>query len=276
MTEKLGMTKNPGMTNPALSATVSENVLTWETPNGKPVTVRSFATTGEAGVYISGQIIAALTSALDTRGEAVWIGCGGTTPKPIYEHLVYAELNWAKIKLAQVDERFVPTDDAASNTRMMAEALAPVLRNDAQTGMELVTLIQDISDQDACAAKAEASLLSLGHGRAPHFDFALMGMGPDGHYASIFPHNPVNAEVYASHRLVLPVAPHTDGSEPKLPRITLSVPAINNSRRIVFFITGQTKLDVLKSASLNPDPDTSPIGAFLAQCPAPVEFVWAA
>ncbi len=260
----------------ASTANVSENLLTWQTPNGKTVTVRSFDTTGEAGVYISSQIIAALTAALDTRGEAVWIGCGGTTPKPIYEHLVYAELDWAKVKLAQVDERFVPTYDAASNTRMMAEALAPVLQSDAQTGMELVTLIQDITDQEACAAKAEASLLTLGHGQAPVFDFALMGMGPDGHYASIFPNNIVNAEVYSSNRLVLPVQPHTDGSEPKLPRITLSVPALNRSRRIVFFITGQTKLDVLKSASLNPDPYVSPIGAFLAQCPASVEFVWAA
>ena len=74
-----------------------------------------------------------------------------------------------------------------------------------------------------------------------------MGMGPDSHYASIFPHNPINAEVYTTERLVLPVQPHTDGTEPKLPRITLSVPAINNSRRIVFYITGQAKLDALKA-----------------------------
>jgi 6-phosphogluconolactonase len=63
--------------------------------------------------------------------------------------------------------------------------------------------------------------------------------------------------------------------EPKLPRITLTVPAINKSRRILFYITGQTKLDVLKSAALSTDPYTTPIGAFLAQCPVAVEFVWA-
>ena len=102
-----------------------------------------------------------------------------------------------------------------------------------------------------------------------------MGMGPDAHYASIFPNNPVNAEVYTTDRIVLPVTPHSDGSEPQLPRITLSVPAINNSRRIVFYITGLAKLEVLKAASQNTDPYSSPIGAFIAQCPTDVEFVWA-
>lgn len=268
------MIEDLGMTN-AIAANVSENVLTWDA-HGKTVTVHAFDTTGEAGVYISGLISDALKQAIDTHGKAQWIGCGGTTPKPIYQNLIHADLDWTKITLAQVDERFVPVDDAASNTRMMREALAPVLADSDHTGMTFLTLIQDITDQDACAVKAEKTLRDLAGGEAPVFDFALMGMGPDSHYASIFPNNPVNAEVYTTDRLVLPVRPHTDGSEPALPRITLSVPAINHSRRIVFYITGQAKLDALKAASQNTDPYTSPIGAFLAQCPVPVEFVWAA
>ncbi|MDV6331931.1 6-phosphogluconolactonase [Asticcacaulis sp. 201] len=254
---------------------VTEDVLTWSA-HGKTVTVHCFVSTAEAGVHISGLITGALSHAIDTRGQAVWIGCGGTTPRPIYQHLIYADLDWTRITLAQVDERFVPTDDAASNTRMMREALAPVLADKTQTGMEFLTLIQDMSDPKACAEKAEKTLRDLNDGAAPHFDFALMGMGPDSHYASIFPNNPVNAEVYSTERLVLPVAPHVDGSEPQLPRITLSVPAINNSRRIVFYITGQTKLDVLRTASQNTDPYASPIGAFIAQCPVDIDFVWAA
>ena len=255
--------------------TGSPDVLTWEA-FGKTITVLKFASPGEAGGYISQQIVDALRQGLDSRGEAVWIGCGGTTPRPIYQNLIYADLDWTKIRLAQVDERFVPTEDVASNTRMMTEALLPVLKTKERMGMELVSLIQDITDQNSCAQKAEESLLDLGHGKAPRFDFALMGMGPDAHYASIFPNNDVNADVYTTERLVLPVLPHSDGTEPSLPRITLSVPAINNSRRIVFFITGQAKLDILRSASQDRDPYVSPIGAFLSQCPVPVEFVWAA
>jgi 6-phosphogluconolactonase len=205
----------------------------------------------------------------------VWFRCGGTKPYPFLHHPVHAEMVWSKVTLAQVDERFVPVDDAASNTRMMREALAPVLADKDHSGMKFLTLIQDINDQDSCAEKAEKTLRDLNDGEAPRFDFALMGMGPDSHYASIFPHNPVNAEVYTTERLVLPVQPHTDGSEPKLPRITLSVPAINNTRRILFYITGQAKLDALRASTEDTDPFTSPIGAFIAQCPTDVEFVWA-
>ncbi len=259
--------------NAAHNLPVSEDVLTWDIPGGKVVTVHCFPTPAEAGAYIAAAITDSLTRAIDTRGAAVWVGCGGTTPKPVYEQLSYAELDWSAITLAQVDERYVPTDDAASNTRMMREALHKVV---APGKMELVSLIQDLSSPEVCAQKAEATLVKMGQGEAPCFDFALMGMGPDGHYASIFPDNAVNDDVYDTPRLVLPVTPHTDGSEPKLPRITLSVHALNNSRRIVFYITGQTKLDVLKDMSHDNDPWVSPIGAFLAQCPAPVEFVWTA
>ncbi len=243
------------------------------------VHVRCFANAADAGAYIAPLIAGALRDAIAQRGHAVWVGCGGTTPKPIYERLadadVAGDLDWDKVRLFQVDERFVPTDAPASNTRMMREALSPILSAAAKPGMEMVSLIQDIDDQYACAAKAEATLRDMNHGVAPVFDFALMGMGPDAHYASIFPGHAINGVVYTTDALVLPVSASGTEAEPVLPRITLSVSAIDNSRRIVFFITGQTKLDVLQTASQSTDPYTSPIGAFLAQCPAPVEFVWA-
>ncbi len=236
--------------------------------------VRAFDSKAAAGAWVAAEIATALGDAIDARGKALWLGCGGTTPKPVYERLADALLDWNSVHLAQVDERFVPTDDARSNTRMMREALEPVLGEDGG-GMELISLIEDITDQDNCAAQAEATLLDLGGGEPPVFDFALLGMGPDAHYASIFPNHAINAFVYDTKALVLPVAPAEDGSEPVLPRITLSAPAINRSRRIVFFITGQAKLDILRSHGPMTDPYASPVGAFLAQCPAPVEFVWA-
>lgn len=238
--------------------------------------VRAFDSKDAAGAWVAAEILTALNAAVAERGKALWLGCGGTTPKPVYERLGEAKMDWDLVQLAQVDERFVPTDDARSNTRMMREALAPVLSEDGGPGMELISLIEDITDQDRCAAMAEATLLELGGGQAPTFDFALLGMGPDAHYASIFPNHAINAFVYDTKALVLPVAPAEDGTEPVLPRITLTAPAINRSRRIVFFITGQAKLDILKTHGALTDPYASPVGAFLAQCPAPVEFVWAA
>ncbi len=241
-----------------------------------PVTVHVFDSPASAGAYIAGDIARVLGNAVAQKGRGLWIGCGGTTPKPIYERLVQAGLDWDKIRLFQVDERFVPTDDAASNTRMMREALQPILSAPGKGGMDLVSLIQDVKDQYACAAKAEQTLLDAGGGSAPEFDYALMGMGPDAHYASIFPGHPINGVVYTTKSLVLPVAKSTTELEPQLPRITLSVPAINAAKRILFYITGQTKLNVLKAACLSTDPFTAPIGAFLAQSPSPVEFVWTA
>ena len=246
-------------------------------PGGRDgIRVRAFDSKDEAGAWVASEIAGALGEAIDARGKALWLGCGGTTPRPVYERLADAVIDWDVVRLAQVDERFVPTDDARSNTLMMREALEPVLSEDDGSGMELISLIEDIADQERCAAMAEATLLELGGGQPPVFDFALLGMGPDAHYASIFPNHALNAFVYATKALVLPVAPAEDGSEPVLPRITLSAPAINRSRRIVFFITGQAKLDMLKTHGALSDPYASPVGAFLAQCPAPVEFVWAA
>ena len=130
----------------------------------------------EAGAYVADQITEALQQALDERGRAVWIGCGGTTPKPVYERLNEAVLDWSQVTLAQVDERWVSTDSPDSNTRMMREALTPAL----DAGLTLESLMQDGHDQQACADKAEAVLYDLGGGKAPVFDLALLGMGPDG------------------------------------------------------------------------------------------------
>ncbi|MFT3997612.1 MAG: 6-phosphogluconolactonase [Asticcacaulis sp.] len=232
--------------------------------------VRAFATAGEAEAEVVRLIGEALSAAIAERGHALWIGAGGGTPKPVYQQLDTLDLAWDKITLSQVDERFVPVDDAASNTKMMGEACASVIAR----GMVFETLIRDIGDAGVCAQKAETLLRDLRNGDAPVFDLTLLGMGPDRHYASIFPGHAINATVYDTDALVLPVEPATGGVEPKLPRITLSVKALNASRRIVLYITGQEKREALSAALADPDPWTSPIGAFLKQCPAPVDIIW--
>jgi len=232
--------------------------------------VRGFATAPEAEAEVVRLIGLSLSEAIKARGQALWIGAGGGTPKPVYQQLGALDLAWDKVVLSQVDERFVPVDDAASNTKMMAEACAPVIAR----GMVFETLIRDINDADVCAEKAEALLRGFNHGAPPVFDLTLLGMGPDMHYASIFPGHPINGGIYDTDTLVLPVAPAEGGVEPKLPRITLSVKALNRSRRIVLYITGQEKLAALKAAMADPNPETAPIGAFLKQCPAPVDIIW--
>ena len=246
-------------------------------PGGRNgLNVRCFDSRDDAAAYVTSEVATALAAAIDARGQAIWIGAGGTTPRPVYERLSEAVIDWSVVTMGQVDERFVPVDDGRSNTRMMTHALSAILSDDIGPGMTFLSLIEDIDDQDTCAAEAEKTLLELGKGEPPLFDFALMGMGNDGHYASIFPNHAINAFVYDTKALVLPVAASGDGSEPVLPRITLTVPALNRSRRILFLIFGDDKIEVLKTFGPVTDPFKSPIGAFTAQCPVDIEFVWAA
>lgn len=253
----------------AATLTGPTETLRWAAQGGE-VVVQVFDRVADANAYVVAKIASALQGAVTQRGRALWLGCGGGTPKPVYEALVNIDLNWDKVTLTQVDERFVAVDDPSSNTRMMRAALAPVIGQ----GMGFLSLRQD-DDIYASAAKAEAQLLDLGGGQTPVFDIALMGMGADAHYASIFPSHAINATIYTTSALVVPVAATDSEMEPVLPRITLSVPAINAAKSILFLITGRPKLEVLKTSSLSDDARAAPIGAFLAQCPSPVEFVWA-
>ncbi|MBW8881631.1 MAG: 6-phosphogluconolactonase, partial [Asticcacaulis sp.] len=99
------------MTEASIGEVTEATLLRWNAPGGE-VRVHSFVSKAEAGVYVAGIIAGALQGAIAERGQAVWVGCGGTTPKPIYESLTGLDLDWGKITLAQVDERWVATDDA--------------------------------------------------------------------------------------------------------------------------------------------------------------------
>jgi 6-phosphogluconolactonase len=233
--------------------------------------LRTFDSAAEAETAVLAAIAEALSAAIAKRGQALWIGAGGGTPKPVYQQLATLDLPWDKVTLSQVDERFVPTDSPDSNTLMMVKAIRPVL----DKGLYFFSLINNVDSIDECAEKAEAEFRALNNGEPPVFDLTLLGMGPDKHYASIFPGHPCNSYIYAENkRIVLPISQLMSGAEPKLPRITLTVKALNRSRRIVLYITGQEKRDALMAAIADPNPDTAPIGAFLAQCPVPVDIVW--
>lgn len=244
------------------------DILTLEGDAGR-FAVQVFATPHEAETAVLNLIGDAVATAITADDRAVICGAGGSTPKPVYERLHTLDLAWDKVTLTQVDERFVPVDDPSSNTRMMREAVADI------EGLNFLSLVQD-TDQALSAEKAETALRALNDGDAPVFDITLLGMGGDKHYASIFPQHPLNASIYETKTLVLPVAA-TDGTlEPKLPRLTLSVNALNRSRRIVLYITGKAKLEALQKAIANPDKDSAPIGAFLRQYTHLVDIIWVA
>jgi 6-phosphogluconolactonase len=172
------------------------------------------------------------------RGIFRLVVAGGSTPRALYAHLAGAafrgRLDWNKLEIFWGDERFVPHDHPDSNYRMVRETLLDHLRIDPRRVHPMPT----VGEPDACAREYEA-LLRQRYGRPqldpaiPLFDVVLLGLGTDGHTASLLPGQPVLRET--SHW----VAAVPRGREE--PRLTLTYPAIESSRCIVFLVTGAEK-----------------------------------
>lgn len=166
---------------------------------------------------------------------------GGNTPRLLYQRLASADyrnrIEWRRVELFWGDERFVPHNDPLSNYRMARETLlahTPVL-------IDHIHPIPTEGDPDNAARKYESTLRgiygadSLSRAR-PLFDLVLLGLGDDGHTASLFPGSPALDE---RTRWVLAV----DGKD--VPRITLTYPALQSASAVVFLVNGEDKADIV-------------------------------
>lgn len=166
---------------------------------------------------------------------------GGSTPRETYKLLAARnDLPWSGVELFFGDERFVPQDHKDSNYRMVRESL--LARGAAPRGLFAVPT--DGTPQQAADAYEEilrqqygASNLELG---VPLFDLVLLGLGEDGHTASLLPEQPVLNE----RKRWVAAVPEGRGE----PRITLTYPALESSRCIIFLVTGAAKRDALAQA----------------------------
>ena len=174
------------------------------------------------------------------REGAVSIGLsGGSTPKRLYERLAAPEwrdrVPWARIHLFWGDERFVPPDHPDSNQGMVRKAMlgqVPIPPGNIHP-------IPTDGTPESAAARYEAELRRFAETRPgqPLFDIQFLGLGPDGHTASLFPGNPALLERGAWVLAVI-------GAKPE-PRITLTYPALNSSRASVFLVAGAEKREIL-------------------------------
>jgi 6-phosphogluconolactonase len=157
---------------------------------------------------------------------------GGSTPKHAYELASDSDADLSAATLWLGDERMVPEDDERSNLRMVREALTDRLPEERRPRLMPV----DTSlGPDAAAAAYEALLLET-IGWHPRLDLALMGLGPDGHTASLFPGQPAVSETQR-YAVGVPDA----GMEPMVPRVTLTLPLFNTAREVVFLVAGADK-----------------------------------
>jgi 6-phosphogluconolactonase len=189
------------------------------------------------------RIVALANEAIDQRGRFLLSLSGGSTPRPLYELLAsepyVARIDWSRVHLFWGDERCVPPDHPDSNYRMTREALL----DRVQIPTENVHRIHGEAEPHEAAAAYERELRELfGAGDAPgrSFDLALLGMGPDGHTASIFPGTPATTE---TRRWAMAV--HVERPRPMW-RVTLTTVVLNAAADVTFLVAGADKADRLR------------------------------
>jgi 6-phosphogluconolactonase len=169
---------------------------------------------------------------------------GGSTPRAAYERAAGAEVDWSRATLWFGDERCVAPDDPRSNYAMVREALLERLAGPAPR----VRRVEGELGPDEAARRYDAALREL-LGEPPRLDLVLLGVGSDGHCASLFPGRPELEELERS-AVGVPQA----GLEPWVPRVTLTLSALNAGREVVVLATGAAKADAVARA-FGPSPD---------------------
>jgi len=214
---------------------------------------------------IASDIATQLARAITARGQAGLLVSGGHSPAGLFEQLRTQPLDWSRVSIALIDERWVEPTDPRSNERMVRKAL---LREGASAARFFGLKNPAPSPVLGAAAAWSASA----HIPRP-VDITVLGMGDDGHTASLFPGSPnlkraldpETPEGYVG--MWSPSAPHA--------RLSLNLRALLDSRRILIFLLGETKLRTY-AAACGPGPvEEMPVRAVLRQERVPVEVVWA-
>jgi 6-phosphogluconolactonase len=202
-----------------------------------------------------------LRNAIDARGEATIAVSGGNTPKRLFERLSHEEIDWSRVTVTLVDERWVPDTDERSNGRLVESLL---LRHNAADA-NFVPLYAEAPTPEAGIAQVRARLSTM---RFP-FDVAVIGMGSDGHTASFFPGGDRLGEALdlTNTSEVLPMrAPHAGE-----PRITFTLSVLLKARALFLHIEGPDKRVVLEQAE---QPGSSLPIASVLQRARQLEIYW--
>jgi 6-phosphogluconolactonase len=191
-----------------------------------------------------------IEEAVDAQGFARIAISGGSTPKATFRLLAdpaqpwFGRMPWQHLEIFWVDERCVPPGDPDSNYRMTREAML----DHVPLAPGQVHRMEGELDPGQAASRYESLLrerFQLGDAELPRFDLIALGMGPDGHTASLFPYTPALKE---TRRLV--VANHVQNKDAW--RITLTWPVINRGASVFFFIGGAEKAQVLSEVFTGP------------------------
>lgn len=223
-----------------------------------------FKAPGELAAALADAVAVRLRAGLAARGEASLAVSGGRTPERFLAALAQQTLDWARVTVTLVDDRWVPLDSPRSNEALVRRSL---LQGPAATA-RLVGLVSDAArPQDGLTAvRARIAALPL------PFDVVVLGMGTDGHTASFFPQGDRLAEALdpAGKAPVSPMQAPGAGE----PRITLTLPLIAGARAVYLHIEGTEKTEVLERALQDGPAEDMPIRAVLRHPGVPLEIYW--
>lgn len=197
------------------------------------------------------ELLRVMQDAIKQRGRFTIALCGGRTPAKLYTLWAHAEnygveTPWDRVHLFWGDERYVPQDDPLSNYRMTRKTLIEQVAIPAANVHAVPT---NLPTPERAAEAYEAELRGFFGGDAPAFDLQLLGLGVEGHTASLFPGSPALDE---KQRWVLAV--EAPAKPPR--RITLTPVVLNQGRNSFFLVAGADKREIL--AALRSEPDSKP------------------
>lgn len=225
---------------------------------------RTFSSKPDLATELAKDIAQMLQTAIDAKGRATMAVSGGSTPKLLFQTLSEAAIDWNKVTIILVDERFVPPTDARSNEKLVRENLH---QNAAQSA-HILGLWVDGHTIEGAQLYLDQKIKDLGA-----LDLVILGMGTDGHTASFFPggSNLKSALNLSCERSILDM--EADGAGE--PRLTLTLPEIIKAGQILLHIEGDRKLDVLKDAMAQVSEEHLPIRTVIDASPSQVALYWA-
>ena len=220
---------------------------------------------GELADAVAGDVGFIIESAVDARGSSLIAVPGGKTGPAIFPKLIAQNVPWKKVTVIPTDDRLVPMDDERSNIRAIGKAFLP-------TGARVIPIATDISDYRLAGNSADARLQDFPW--PP--DLVWLGMGIDGHTASIFTGPDFQEALDAPKaRRAIGVMPDPLPAEAPVARVTLTRASILAARTVMITITGDEKRQVLEQAIADGQSSRLPIGRVLAEAEQPIDIHWA-